>query len=299
MSRLLLSFLYVLFFSISFSILAWCEEELAENDPADSRWYINPKRWWILPVKINQLPQVGLASSSSCLLVLFLLLYLIGCRLLLSGLPSSTFIPGPPPLLTPQPPGGALFPCTRPNGPNQSLLFFPSSSSPPLTPPLLHPSHWVMAVRAESRPAAVGDRHWSHTQSLEAEGEVIHPFWPQPCSHWLYSLRPKQLQEVRLRHSASQINGWIGWTFNPLPGSLRWGLAVYILGLFITETGQPKLKPHTASATARTSVEPIKFWRFQRGQVMRRKEKPDEKSCVYAANRHSIVQNMVIFSGGY
>lgn len=147
------------------------------------------------------------------------------------------------------------------------LLF----SSPPLPPPSLHPSHWVMAIRAGSRPAAVGDRHWSHTQSLGAEGKAIHPFCAAvfPLVALLYSCRPKQLQEARLQNEANQIKGWMRWTFNPLPVSLRWGLTVYIVGLFITETGHPKLKPHTASVTARTSVTPIQttVLEFHRSQA--------------------------------
>lgn len=46
--------------------------------------------------------------------------------------------------------------------------------SPPLPLLSLHPSDWVMAMGAGSHPAAVWDGHWSHTQSLWAEGRAIH-----------------------------------------------------------------------------------------------------------------------------
>lgn len=199
--------LFFFFFSISFCILARCKRELAENDPADSRWCIYPKQWWILPVKINQLPQVGSASSSCCLHSSFSCHLLSAaarsCRASSPRFSSGGLNPfhtlasrGPPlpftldlidlqSLLDPLP---LSLPNTFSLLPSVFFsLFYILFSSPPLPPLSLHPSHWVMAIRAGSRPAAVGDRHWSHTQSLGAEGKTIHPVCARPCFYlWPY-----------------------------------------------------------------------------------------------------------------
>lgn len=200
--------------------------------------------------------------------LLFLLPSLIGRRSLLSGLLFKIFIPGPSPLshLSLQGAPSSLHagpnrPSIASRAPPPSPILYPysilsffslsfTSFSPRLPSPSLHPSHWVMAIRAGSRPAAVGDRHWSHTQSLGAEGKAIHPFCARPCSHsWPYCTladsgnysRPDcRMKQIKLKGEYTEL-----LIHYLVP--LRWGLEVYIQWPFVTETGHSKLKPHTAS----------------------------------------------------
>lgn len=74
----------------------------------------------------------------------------------------------------------------------------------PTTPSaILHPSDWVMAIRAGSHPAAVWDRHWSHTQSLWAEGTAIHFVHglvqlTVHCTFWATAITGAQMVQMRL-----------------------------------------------------------------------------------------------------
>lgn len=215
---------------------------------------------------------------------LFLLPFLIGIRCsLLSGLPSQNFIPGRGLLLfhtsasrgPPLPLAPALI--DRPSLPSElpppQRFFLPSFplffflfclfSAPPLLPPSLHPSHWVMAIRAGSRPAAVGDRHWSHTQSLGAEGEAIHPFCarrplrPHSGPYCTFAGRSNyrrpdcRMKQIKLKGEYAEllIHYLVSLCMCVCLCSLGWGLAFYILGQFITEIGPPKLRHQTAFVT--------------------------------------------------
>lgn len=158
------------------------------------------KWWWILSVKINQLPKVASASSSILLPLPSLISAIHCCQTQIPDrhlstpfflhFPSSHFNTstswGPCPSIHTAVPSRslahpALIYCpllpVSPISPSFLPSFLPTTPcffSPPLPPLSLHPSHWVMAIRAGSHPAAVWDRHWSHTQSLWAEGTAIH-----------------------------------------------------------------------------------------------------------------------------
>lgn len=262
--------LFIFFFSISFCILARCKRELAENDPADSRWCIYPKQWWILPVKINQLLQVGSASSSCCLLSSSSchLLSAVArfCRASRPRLSSwglnpfhtsaSRGAPPPPPFLHTGPDQPSIASSSLSNLPfPYSLLGFLLSLSLSLLPPFL------LATTPFFIPSSItlsnGHQGRESAQSCRGQTLITHTVtwsWRQshpsvlraavfPLVALLYSSWPKQLQEARLQNEANQITAWIGWAFIPLPPSFRWGMAISILKLFITETGQPKLKP--------------------------------------------------------
>lgn len=82
------------------------------------------------------------------------------------------------------------------------LLTTPCFFSPQLPPLPLHPSDWVMAIRAGSHPAAVWDRHWSHTQSLWAEGTAIHFVHglirlTAHCTFWAEAIIGAQMVQMR------------------------------------------------------------------------------------------------------
>lgn len=137
------------------------------------------KWWWILSMKINQLPKV---ASPRFLLSHFLAPFAAAMSTPFPlHLISLQHLNLPRPLcLHPDLRSLALSRSRCPNvlsTPSFEPSFLPSTPrffSPPLPPLPLHPSDWVMAIRAGTHPAAVWDRHWSHAQSLWAEGMAIH-----------------------------------------------------------------------------------------------------------------------------
>lgn len=148
---------------------------------AGSRWCIYRRRWWILCVNVNQLSKVASASSfpasASCqrhslLSCLPPLIAHLSTPLVPSPLCNYTFASQSPCSSNPHHRSlthPALIYC--PHLPLRPIYphFLPATSclsSPPLLLRSLHPSDWVMAIRAGSHPAAVENRHWSHTQSL-------------------------------------------------------------------------------------------------------------------------------------
>ena len=75
-----------------------------------------------------------------------------------------------------------------------------------------------MAIRAGSHPAAVWDRHWSHTQSLWAEGTAIHFVHglvrlTAHCTFWAEAITGAQMVQMR-PITLIGVKGWIYCAFN-------------------------------------------------------------------------------------
>lgn len=159
-----------------------------------------------------------------------------------------------------------------------------------------------MAIRAGSRPAAVGDRHWSHTQWLGAEGKAIHPFCAQPCSHsWPYCTlaSPSNYSRPDCRMKQIKLKGEYAELLIHDLVPFRWGLEIYIQGLFIIETGHPKLKPHTASCYSEdaSGTNPDNSSGVsQKPSIATRNRKL--MKYISTAGCHSVVWKMFFFCGG-
>lgn len=203
-------------FACLFESVSVCQDAGVENDPADSYWYIY-RHGDGFPLRENK----PITSSSITFIFLSSPSFPISYRY---HSPLSGSDPRSPSLhltLTPQPPEGPLPPSTRcltraaliycpllplspifPSCPLTTPRFF----SPPVLPLSLHPSHWVMATRAGSHPAAAWDRHWSQTQSLWGWGRS-HPFCTctHPAQSTLYFLGCRNYRSPHFTNAANRI----------------------------------------------------------------------------------------------
>lgn len=190
------------------------------------------QKCWLIPcVKINQLPKVVSASSPPLPPLPFLISTIYCCHtqmpdchfstpfflhLFLSHFNTSTSRGPCSSIHTAVPSRSLAHPvlihCPLLPMSSISPSFLPATPcffSPPLPLLSLHPSDWVMAIRAWSHPAAVCDRHWSHTQSLWAEGTPIH--FIHGLTHTVFS-KLRQLQ----------VPKWYKWRYSHLFGVKGW-----------------------------------------------------------------------------